>query len=235
MGLNYFYFNGKSSAEFGVFISGEHTWATPREDMDIIAVPGKNGTVSISRGRYENIDITYPCFIADDFDKNFSAFKAYLMSQSGRCKLYDTYHSDVYRIARYLGGIFPQMTQLNRHGEFEITFDCDPRRFLTNTSTLVEHTTGVGIKNDTRFTAKPLIRAYGTGTVTIGSISVTVNTASGYTDLDCEIQEAYKDSTNCNGNITLTNGEFPVIEPGINAFTYTGFSKVEIALNLWTI
>ena len=235
MGINYFFYNEKSSLEYNVFISGEHTWDTPSKDIDVFEVPGKNGTLSISNGRYKNINITYRCFIADNFSANFDAFKAYLLSQTGYKKLKDTYHPEYYRRARYVEGIYPEMTQLNRHGGFDIVFDCDPRRFLTEGEELKEVTSGTVILNDTLFTASPIIRAYGTGTITVGSVSVVVNSADGYTDLDCELQEAYKGSTNCNANITLSNGVFPTLKPGNNTITFSGFSKVEIASNFWTI
>ena len=90
------------------------------------------------------------------------------------------------------------------------------------------------MKNPTMYTALPLIKAYGTGTLTISGISVTVTTASEYTDIDSEIEEAYKGSTSCNMNIILSNGEFPKFQPGINTVSFTGFSRLEITPRWWT-
>lgn len=235
MGINFFTFNGKSSTDFNAFISGENTWETPNKDMEIISVPGRNGTLSISNKRYNNIEIPYKTFIIQDFDKNYSALKAYLFSTEGYCRLEDTYHPEHFRKARYNSTLSPEMTQLNRHGEFEVIFDCDPRRFLKVTSEPITITSGMTYKNKTLFTANPVIRAYGTGTITVNGVSVTVTTANVYTDLDSEIQEAYKGTTNCNANITLTDGEFPTLAPGDNAITFSGFSSVELTANLWTI
>ena len=235
MGINYFFYNDRSSLDFNTFISGEHTWDTPSKDIEVITVPGRNGTLSISNERYENVPITYKCFIADDFSLNFDALKAYLLSQTGYKKLTDTYHPELYRLARYEAGITPEMTQLNRHGEFEITFDCDPRRFYIYSEGLSEIATNTNIYNNTRFTANPLIRVYGTGSITVGDDIVTVTSADGYTDIDSELQEAYKGTTNCNSNITLNNGVFPTLKPDNNLVTFSGFSKVEIAPRFWTI
>ena len=127
------------------------------------------------------------------------------------------------------------MGAFNKFGTFEVIFDCDPRKFLKEGEKKREYTASGSLKNPTRFEALPLMRVYGTGTVTIGSVAVTINTANVYTDIDCELQEAYKGSTNCNGNITLGSGEFPKLKEGTNNIYLSGVSKVELTPRWWTI
>ena len=123
----------------------------------------------------------------------------------------------------------------NKMGSFDLVFDCDPRMFLKSGEETLSLTAGISLNNPTLFDALPLIRAYGTGTLTIGSCSVTISTANSYTDIDCEAQEAYKGSTNCNNNIILTNGEFPKLSAGINSISLTGLSRLEITPRWWTL
>jgi phage-related protein len=85
------------------------------------------------------------------------------------------------------------------------------------------------------YDAKPLIRAYGTGYFSISGIRVNINSANVYTDIDCELQEAYKGTINCNGNITLVNGEFPILKSGENLIVISGLSKIELTPRWWTI
>ena len=62
--------------------------------------------------------------------------------------------------------------------------------------------------------------------------------ASGtYTDLDCELMEAYKDTlaTSKNANITLTDGKFFSLIPGANTISFTGLSKIEITPKWWRL
>lgn len=232
---NYFVFNGYSSKDYGVYISGLNTFGGAERDVDVISVPGRNGDLTIDNGRFRNIPIVYPAFIYDQFDQNVAAFRNILLSARGFKRLEDSYHPLEYRRARYVGPFAPEVVDWLAAGEFEIEFDCDPRRFLKKGEEELTLTTGSSIKNPTMFDAKPLIRVYGTGTMTVNGISVTVSTANSYTDIDCELQEAYKGSTNCNGNITLTNGEFPYLSPGANTITFTGFSQFKIKPNWWTI
>lgn len=235
MGVNYFRYAGKNSTDFNVWISGESTYSSPEKDIEAVAIPGRNGTLTIDNGRFHNIAVLYPAFIIDDFEKNFDAFKAFLASVKGYARLSDTYHPDYYRLARFNLPIEPEMTQDNRHGRFTVTFDCDPRRFLVSGDRAATFTANGSLRNPTLFDAKPLIRAYGTGYFTISGIRVNITTASTYTDIDCELQEAYKGSTNCNGNITLVNGEFPVLKSGANDIVKSGITRLEITPRWWSI
>jgi phage-related protein len=68
--------------------------------------------------------------------------------------------------------------------------------------------------------------------MTINGVTLAISSADVYTDLDCNIQEAYKGSTNCNGNVT---GDFPELVPGSNTIRFSGFSKLEIVPHWYTI
>jgi len=235
MGINYFTYAGKMSTDFGVWISGESTYQSPEKDIESVVVPGRNGALTIDNNRFQNINIPYNAYIIEDFRRNFDALKAFLTSVKGYETLIDTYHPEYYRLARFHSAIEPEMTQLNRHGQFTINFDCDPRRFLRSGEKVMTLTVATALKNPTRFDALPLLRAYGTGTFTIGGVSITISTADTYTDIDCNAQEAYKGSTSCNMNIILNNGEFPKLMPGINNISFTGITRIDITPKWWTI
>lgn len=234
--MNYLKYDNIISKDFNVFISGDHTFLTPERELEIISIPGRNGTLSIDQKRFSNVTIEYPAFIADDFSRNYNAFKAALFSISGYNKLSDTYDPECFRLARFTSTIDPMMTQLNRHGTFSIYFDCDPRRFLKSGERVMAFTSSGGkVKNPTLYASTPLIRAYGTGTFTIGGVTVRINAANSYTDIDCDLQEAYRGTVNCNGNITLVNGEFPTIKAEINTISMSGISRLEIVPRWWSI
>ena len=233
--MNYLTFGKINTKNFNAFVSGESTFVTAERDIEVIPIPGRNGTLSVDNGRFHNVSIVYPCFIVDSFRANYDALRAAFLSESGYNKLIDTYDPDHYRRARYTAAIDPEMTQLNRHGKFDLAFDCDPRRFLVSGDKVVTFSANGSIKNPTLYNALPFIRAYGTGYFEISGVRVTITSASTYTDIDCELQEAYKGSTNCNGNITLNNGEFPKLIPGINQVTISGISRIELMSRWWTI
>lgn len=237
MGLvyQYLYFAGKSSEDFKCHISGSGTFLSPSRDVQSVSVPGRNGDLHLDRGRFFNVEVVYPAFITKDFRANFDALKAFLLAQRGYKRLEDSYHPEYFRRAMFKGAIEPSMTTLNRAGSFELKFDCDPRRFLKDGERTIEVDNDITLINRTEYEAKPLVRAYGTGTFTIGGTTVQIVTADGYTDIDCDLQEAYKGTVNCNNNIILTDGKFPELITGDNEISFTGLTKLEITPRWWTV
>lgn len=231
---NWLIFNEKSTKDYGVYISGLNTYNAPERDVEVISVQGRNGDLTIDNGRYKNIDVKYPAFIYNRFNANIEGFRNYLLSQRGYKRLEDTYHPNEYRLARYKGGLNAKVVDWLEAGEFDLVFDCYPQRFLKEGEHTITIETSGSIYNNYQ-PSKPLIRAYGEGTFTIGSVTVTIDEAIDYTDIDCELQECYKDTleTNCNANVTLT--DFPVLESGNNAISMTGITKLDIIPRWWVL
>ena len=237
MGVVYEYltFDGKSSRDFEVWISGGGTFDAPERDVESIEIPGRNGDLHIDNGRYKNLPIRYPAFITKDFSQNFDAFKDYMLSQRGYKRLEDSYNPDYYRLAEYKASISPEMGPLNRQGSFEIVFDCDPRRFLKSGEKVLTSTTSSRIttlKNPSLHEAKPLLLINGFGSVTINGIRITVNASPVY--IDCDIEEAYYGSQSRNEFITLNDKKFPTLQPGINTIAQT-VSNLKITPRWWAV
>lgn len=235
--MNTLTFNNVSSSTFSLFISGEGTFDGTARNVQTFNVPGRNGTLVIDNGYYDNISVSYPAFIVDAFDANFSALRAFLLSHIGYFKLSDTYHPNEFRMARYTGNIAPKMTQYNREGEFTITFDCKPQRFLNSGETVTTLTADGTVSNPTLFDSKPLLRVYGYGDLGIGSETITIaSNAYTYIDIDCDTENAQYNTVNCNNLITLTGDSFPVLQPGANGITIDGnITKVEITPRWFTL
>lgn len=236
MGLVYEYltYDGKSSEDFKIHISGSGTFVSPSRDVESISIPGRNGDLHIDNGRYNNVPISYPAFCVDNFEENYGAFKDFLLSRRGYKRLEDSYHPDKFRRAAYKESLNPSMTPLNRAGEFEIIFDCDPRFFLKKGEEPITIQSGTILKNPTYQIARPIIRVYGTGTINVNDVTIVVTSSDGYTDLDSEMEEAYMGAVNCNANIQTENNRFPILNE-VNEITYTGFSEVIITPNWWSV
>lgn len=233
----YLLFNGKNSKDYGVYISGGGTFNAPKRNQDKISIPGRNGSLTIDNGNYENITIEYPAFIYRDFDANISAFRNMLLANKKYVKLEDSYHPDEYRLAIYDGNFDADVVDNLKAGKFKLRFDCYPQRFLKSGDQEYEYTAAGSILNRTDQTALPLLRVYGDGTVTINGVSIVISGSSTYTDIDCELMEAYKDTlaTNKNNTITLSNGKFPQLDPGTNAIALSSVSKVIITPRWWIL
>ena len=232
-----FTFDGVNSSQFAVYISGEGTFDGTARDISQVEVPGRNGSLILDNGRYKNIDLTYPAYIVSNFADNFAALRSFLLSKTSYKELADDYHSDEFRLARYKGNISPKLFQYNKAGSFNIVFDCKPQRFLVSGKTVLTLTANGSVTNPTAFDALPLIRVYGSGQLGVGSDTVTIGSHSyTYIDIDCDTQDAFYGSTNCNGLITLSGDRFPVLHNGANGITLgTGITKVEITPRWWRL
>lgn len=231
--MNYFTFDGERSDRYGVGISGSGTFNAPQKDVEMVSVPGRNGDLTISNNRFENIKITYPAYIASKMPDKIGGFFAMLLSGRGYKRLEDTYHPEEYRMAVFSGNVKVDPVALNVAAEFKLEFDCKPQRFLKIGELSTTLTVTGKIYNPTLFEAKPLLRLYGTGYVKVNSQQITVNSASGYTDIDCELMEAYKGSTNCNANVVLPDSV--VLIPGDNVITISGITQIDITPRWWTV
>lgn len=228
---NYFYYNGKSSADFEAYITNAGAYQAPQHSYESIPVPGRNGNLVIDNDKFENVDIFYPAVIVDDFDNNFDAFKAYLLSINGYQKLYDTYHPDEFYMAVFRGIENIKVRPQHDGGTMRIIFERKPQKFLISGEKVFEGQS-LTLKNPTKYKALPLIRLYGSGTLTIGDIQLVLATSATYVDIDCDLQEALQEGEN--EHITLTNGVFPYLAPSDNQITFTG-TQVQITPRWFTI
>ena len=229
----YLTFNGKNSGDYGIWISGGGTFNAPARDVSFTAVPGRNGDLLFDNDRFNNIKVTYPAFITRRFSPRIEEMRAFFSSQRGYKRLEDSYHPGEYRMAAYVSGLEVETVQRNIAGRFDLTFNCKPQRYLKAGEIPLPDFTAAGvIFNPTQFSAKPLVRCYGSaGSVTLNGVTVAITDISGYADMDCELMEVI----GYNKQTTLTDGEFPVLAPGENSLSFTGFSKVVITPRWFTI
>jgi phage-related protein len=219
--------NGRSSLDFGVGIHGNDVYNAPKRSTESISVPGRNGDLIIDNGRYENISVTYHCYIISDFRNNIDNFRAFLMANPGYCRIEDTFHPEEYRIGRVSKELDVDVKGKSRAGEFDLTFDMKPQRYLKAGEEWISPDSV--IYNPTLFNAKPLIKA-GKGTLTIGDYTITVANDCPVNEiyLDCDLMNAYNGTTNLNNYVS---GTFPELVPGANAIT----GNFEIQPRWWTI
>lgn len=233
---NYFIFGDIDSRDYGVYISGTGTFDAPTRAYEAIEVPGRNGAYLGLEHRLENIELTYPAFMYTDFRENMIALRSVLLSQIGYQKLIDSYHPDEYRLAVYKGGLSADVLAGNHAGEFDITFDCMPQRWLRSGLEVITVTSSQSIYNPTKFDSMPLIRAYGSGQIGIGDVTVTIASHSNpYIDIDCDMMDCFYGTTNCNNLVSFSGNDFPTLKPEENGIALTGVTKIELTPRWWRV
>lgn len=170
-------FDGVDSTQYGVYITGEAVYNAPMRDVEMIEIPGRNGAYALDKGRFTNIEVTYPAGIygkdESEFAQAISDFRNALCSRKGYCRLTDGYNSSEYRMAVYSSGLEVSPALL-KAGQFDITFNCKPQRFLTSGETQSNVTSGATITNPTLFESHPLLLVDGYGTLNINGEPITI-------------------------------------------------------------
>lgn len=136
-----FTYDGKSTREFGVYITGKDVFNAPERAVEMISIPGRDGEYALDQGHFNNIEVTYRAgIVADsttDFAEAISNFRNWLASREGYCRLTDEYNTEEYRMAVFKNAIALEHEGLLT-GEFDVTFDCKPQRFLAIGEELTE-------------------------------------------------------------------------------------------------
>ena len=121
-------------------------------------------------------------------------------------------------------------------GTFTVEFDCKPQRFLKSGERPIEFTTSGSKLFNKWMPAKPLVKVYGSGsgTLTFGGRTINISSIDSYVMLDCETQNAYKETSNKNSTVSISR--YPELLNGENIISWTGgITKVEITPRWWVL
>ena len=234
--MHIFIYNGKSSSDFGMVLSGEDTWKKPLPDFERMQIPGRNGDLILSNNRYNNIEIKYHVGIKRNFDSYFSTFMNFLLKEPGYHRLEDSYHPEYYRMAVLNKEVSPTPAFMNYSGTFDLEFSCMPQLYLKSGEWMQVFHQSDAVYNPTAYHAKPLLRIYGTGVIEVGNGEMTITENDSYIDIDCEMEEAYRGTVNMNRYLELGDGDFPALTPGSNKISFgSEITRVELTPRWWCL
>ena len=231
-------FNGISSQDLHIQVQTEPDYDFPEKDYEVTHVPGRNGDIVIDQGSWQNVSRKYNLAmdaVKISYTEVASKLVQWLHSASGYARLEDSYEPDFYRMAMYkdsgsISNIY------NKAGQIEVEFTCKPQRYFKSGEVADIFTTSTEYRNPTDFPAKPLIKIHGSGsgTVGIGTYTVTINDILDGMIVDSEQQDTYKDQTNCNSRVSIA--EYPKLVSGNNAISFSGgVTSIEIIPRWWTL
>lgn len=221
--MEYLTFNNTAFSTYNTFFDGSQLFDTPDKDVTFYSVVGKNGDLSISNDRYKNVEIDVNCFIRRNFIENYNNLMNYLYSQEGYCRFETSKEPEIYRMAQFVKAVEPQTGAFLHYGNFTLTFNCKPQKWLKSGETPISVTSSSTITNPTLMNAKPLLEVTGTGTITINDSILVLSENTSTTYIDCEIQDAYEGTINRNPDLDVTNG-FPELVSGDNTISVEGCS-----------
>jgi len=157
------YFNGKSSADFGLIVEYYPESVHAARRGELISIPGRNGVIIREDGAYDTYSQTFQIWFRNTLNRDtFQTARdvaEWLLGASGFCRLEDTYEPEHFRLARFVGPLNVE-TVLKNHGRATLEFDVQPQRYLKSGETPLTFTGGASatIMNPTQFEARPLLK-----------------------------------------------------------------------------
>lgn len=167
-----------------MYITGEAVYNSPERDVELVAIPGRNGELARDKDRFLNVEVTYPAGAKrkneQDFAEIISQFRNLMASKRGYQRLVDDYNPNEYRMGVFKEAIEVEATGSQNAGEFDLVFNCKPQRFLMSgeADIDIDHGdlgSGFHIFNPTPFEAQPLIKCEGYGLLEINDHTIQIN------------------------------------------------------------
>lgn len=175
------YYGTVDSSEYGVYIGGEGTFNSPKRAVNLVTIPGRNGSIAVDQGYWENIEVTYPAFVkAPDLEtlaENLAEFRNALVSQIGYNKLTDTIHGSEYRMAIYTDGLEFEPIGDSTTVQFDLKFNCKPQRWLEDGEITLSPASGGVLPNPTQYDASPLLAVEGYGNISFNGYTIALENA----------------------------------------------------------
>ena len=230
MAQSYFIWKGIDCRDMGVKLSGPVPIIRPEERVQHVEIPGRSGDMTELEG--EQIYNSYIQTATIMVQGGYRVREIYnWLKGSG----YVTFHGEPDRkqAARIVGAI-----TLNKHSRNldwwvgEVQFYCQPLKQKLTEDTVTVTSSGTAVINAGDVESRPKITAKANAnsmTITIGGKSLTITglTSGSEYIIDSEIMEV----SNAARTALITKdsiGSFPMLAPGSNTITGSGWSKLVI-------
>lgn len=231
--LQYFIFNGISSADFGIIITNTNQLSSPERNIDVVEVDGRNEALVMDKGNYKPFELKLECSIdSENIDINELArnIKRWLQSNFNYNRLILSDDDEYYYEAICTNKLDIEEVIIEL-GEFQVTFLCKALKKHINGNNKIILTSPKTIQNS-YMNSNPLIKVIGSGdiTININNKKLILKNIEDEIEVDCEIMNCYKSN---NGEIVLQNhkmySDFPVLEEGENDISWNGnVTRLEI-------
>ncbi len=221
--IPYFIFNDVNSKDRGVIVNNLPPISKPERSFEEINVPGRNGNLYIDNKCYNSFQYEITCTLMPGC--NIRTIVQWLngLGKLTICTELDKFYNVV--IKNQID--FEQVYRVCN--EFTIIFDVNPIAYSVREKELTLTNNTQFIIKESTYEIKPYLKISGSGniTLTINNKSVVLKSIQEYIELDCELEEAFKENENCNSKVECD--EFPILIPGQNSISWIGtVSSIQI-------
>lgn len=229
--LSFIVYNNEISQNLDLII--ENTPQIPPSNIEYEIVPIDGGENLTKIKGFNDIEISFDFAykaIPEEYLMKKARIDGWLLGNINKNLVYSLDNFSLYKVKRISIGQTSTASRILRR--FTVTFICEGLKYmLSGFERVTITTTGTILNNFGSYEAKPIIKIYGTGTITvnINGKSFTVSSVGSYVTVNSVLKECYKDSTNRGKYMT---GDYPILHRGQNAISWTGtVTKLEIIPN----
>lgn len=243
-GINYFCYGQFCSADHNIIITAPPTEAIAERDVENVSITGRSGDLILDNDRYKNVSVVFECTAIPADGKTLREtiidIVESMAPSAGYKRLTTTYDPEHFRMAQVSTGISVKSIA-EQAGTFKLSFDCKPQRFLVSHEEPIAMEKASTFWNASKQPARPLITLYGTGsgTLTVGNITVNIFRLTDQITLDCDLMTAYRkvgDAATENKNSDIYAPDFPILLYGENKISWTGgIQKITMIPRGWTL
>lgn len=230
--INTLIFNGFDSLkDLGVGVTAYPAIPSLNENYEEYKVEGRNGSLIVKKGTYDNRQIKFNLVLRDFNDSNFwnkmDFIESWLTNIKDNRLFYDRLDK-CFRVKNVIKDDIKRQAHYGE-GEFEITFLCEP--FLTEPDTVeIDISNNYELEYAGNINTLPLVKVYGNGNIQLhfNKNTIQVKNLENYIEIDSRLKQVRNEDKRSKDLDTL--GNFPVITPGTNTISWDGnISKVTIS------
>lgn len=231
--MDSFTWKGRNSYDYyGIVINIKPPLIKPERNVNEIAIPGRDGDLTIDYGTYKPIIFSMTCtFLNTVTGITIDDIMTWL---DGYDNLTLSWQSDRSYKAKLINKIDIEQSLIT-FGEFPLIFKAQPFGYTTSNPLNTFTTTPTSIFNSCTKDSRPVIKVYGNGTIilTVNTTNITLNSVVDYVTVDSDLMDCYKDTVLQNNNMI---GGFPVLAVGTNNISWSsGVVQIETATVVGTI
>lgn len=214
------YFNNSTNLDLNLFLENYPSIPISNEEYEEIKVEGRNGSLYINKGTYEDKKITFTfTILSKHIDIDFENIYEWLTDIEDNRLIFGR-NDRCYKVKKILFGNLEK--EFRSIGKFDTTFVCEP--FTQDLEPTIYEIPSSGFKFNYEGNApsEPLIKVYGTGNIqiTINGETMQIKNVKNYVEIDSKLMQVRNQDGTSKDNDTL--GDFILLTKGENTISYTG-------------
>lgn len=227
-----FTFNGTDSSRFGLRVTSDYVINSTGQDIDTVAVAGRDGDLLLPNNRLKSVTIELPCTIMSnrkltDVEGDISNW----LNVAGYKDLTLSWDSDfIYRSAFI--ETFEIASLMRQFGKVKLNFLTYPIKFYKQGRTTQTLSNGVTVNGIGNVNAKPIITLIGSGdcTLTINGRKTKLRAVQNTITLDMQARQVFSGNLPAWDKVVRApQYQLPYLDAGRNLISWDGDFTVKMA------